>query len=533
MTALIHERGSQRAGPGGPSTLSGDEGLLYSGQDWDFPTLDRIFEAVRAIGEGELGLETYRTQIEVITSEQMLDAYSSVGMPLFYRHWSFGKDFARNQMLYNRGYQGLAYEIVINSDPCICYIMEENTATLQTLVLAHAAMGHNHFFRNNYVSRQWTDAGGIADYLSFAKNYIARCEERYGLDAVERLLDAAHALQSCGVHRYPGKRAISLRAEERREEERRAHAESLFNDLWRTLPPGPARGARSARKLEEERRRALLKLPEENILYFLEKTAPRLAGWQREILRIVRLIAQYFYPQRQTKMMNEGCATWTHHRIMNRLHQTGRISDGSFLEFLHSHTSVILQPDAGERRFSGINPYALGFAMMQDIERICLSPTGEDREWMGDIAGNGDAEGTLRTIWANYRDESFISQYLSPHLIRKMRLFHVLDDHGEADREVLAIHDAHGYRDIRRALGRQYDVAGRDPDIQVVDVDLAGDRRLQLRHHVVDGVPLEEHDARRVLQHLADLWGYEVRLVEADEGTVYAEHAAGPKRPFL
>ena len=93
---------------------------------------------MRQIGEGEIGLDPYRTQIEVITSEQMLDAYSSVGMPLFYKHWSFGKDFARNQMMYNKGYQGLAYEIVINSDPCICYIMEENSATMQTLVLAHS-----------------------------------------------------------------------------------------------------------------------------------------------------------------------------------------------------------------------------------------------------------------------------------------------------------------------------------------------------------------------------------------------------------
>ncbi len=160
--------------------------LLFEGADWDFEMLGRIFDSVRDIGERELGLDTYRTQIEVITSEQMLDAYSSVGMPLFYKHWSFGKDFARNESLYRKGWQGLAYEIVINSDPCICYIMEENSATMQTLVLSHAAMGHNHFFKNNYVFQQWTDATGINDYLSFAKNYLARCEERYGVEAVER-----------------------------------------------------------------------------------------------------------------------------------------------------------------------------------------------------------------------------------------------------------------------------------------------------------------------------------------------------------
>ncbi len=505
--------------------------LLYQGPDWNFDILGRIFDAVRDVGEGEMGLDTYRTQIEVITSEQMLDAYSSVGMPLFYKHWSFGKDFARNEALYRKGWQGLAYEIVINSDPCICYIMEENSATMQTLVLAHAAMGHNHFFKNNYVFKQWTDASGIADYLSFAKSFIAKCEERYGIEAVERLVDAAHALQSHGIHRYPGKRSMDLRSEERREQERRAHGEALFNDLWRTVPQGKGKKA-SKKKTDEDRRRAILKLPEENILYFLEKTAPRLAGWQREILRIVRLIAQYFYPQRQTKMMNEGCACFTHHRIMSRLHEKGQIDDGAFLEFLHSHTSVVMQPDFDDRRFSGINPYALGFAMMQDIERIALTPTDEDRLWFPDIAGNGDAYGTLREVWANFRDESVISQYLSPHVIRKMGLFQLVDDHDEEEMEVAAIHDERGYREVRRALARQYDMGRRDPDIQVIDVDLTGDRRLELKHNVLDGVTLEEKDADRVLQHLADLWGYEVRLVESDDETVYAEHKAEPMRPF-
>ena len=106
-------------------------------------------------------------------------------MPLFYRHWSFGKQFVRNEALYRKGWQGLAYEIVINSNPCVVYLLEENTATMQTLVVAHAAFGHNHFFKNNYVFKQWTDADGILDYLAFAKNYIAECEDRHGAAEVE------------------------------------------------------------------------------------------------------------------------------------------------------------------------------------------------------------------------------------------------------------------------------------------------------------------------------------------------------------
>src|SRR6202011_5136411 len=261
---------------------------------------------------------------------------------------------------------GLAYEIVINSSPCISYLMEENTATMQALVIAHAAFGHNHFFKNNYLFKQWTDAEGILDYLDFAKSYVAQCEERHGRLAVEQTLDAAHALMSHGIDRYPGKKNLDLRAEEKRAGERRQHEESAL--------------------LSTERRRSLLGLPQENLLYFLEKTAPRLQPWQRELLRIVRHIAQYFYPQSQTKVMNEGTATYVHYRIMTRLHEQGRISDGNFLEFLQSHTNVVFQPDFDDPRFSGFNPYALGFAMMQDIERIVSNPAEEDREWFPDIA---------------------------------------------------------------------------------------------------------------------------------------------------
>src|SRR6201984_2217198 len=130
----------------------------------------------------------------------MLDAYSSVGMPLFYKHWSFGKHFAYQQASYRKGLMGLAYEIVINSSPCISYLMEENTATMQALVIAHAAFGHNHFFKNNNLFKQWTDANGILSYLEFAKSYIALCESRYGDAQVERVLDAAHALMAQGVN---------------------------------------------------------------------------------------------------------------------------------------------------------------------------------------------------------------------------------------------------------------------------------------------------------------------------------------------
>ncbi|MDF2116217.1 SpoVR family protein [Roseiarcaceae bacterium H3SJ34-1] len=506
---------------------------LFDGADWNFGTLQRIHDACEHIALNELGLDVYPNQIEVITAEQMLDAYSSTGMPLFYKHWSFGKHFAHHEAFYRKGLKDLAYEIVINSSPCVSYLMEENTATMQTLVIAHAAFGHNHFFKNNYLFKTWTDAEGILDYLDFAKGYIARCEERYGQIAVERTLDAAHALMSHGVDHHPGKSKLDLREEERRERDRRTHEEQTFNDLWRTVPTGPGK---SASDLGVERRRTALGLPQDNLLYFLEKSAPRLHPWQREILRIARHIAQYFHPQRQTKVMNEGTATYVHYRIMTRLHGMGAISDGNFMEFLRSHSNVVFQPTYDDPRFPGFNPYALGFAMMQDIERIVTAPEAEDREWFPDIAGKVDAKGdampVLRDIWANYRDESFISQFLSPRLMRQMRMFHLCDDPAQTEGVVIsAIHDERGYRRIRRQLAREYDISWTDPNIEVVDVDLAGDRRLLLRHSIVNGCLLEEKTAAQVLQHVADLWSYDVRLQEVDAaGAVLKEHTASPRK---
>ena len=143
------------------------------------------------------------------------------------------------------------------------------------------------------------------------------------------------------------------------------------------------------RRKDEEKAPLPAEPPQENLLYFIEKNAPRLEPWQREIVRIVRKIAQYFYPQRQTQVMNEGWATFWHYTLLNHLFEEGKVTEGFMLEFLQSHTNVVYQPPFyHSRAYSGINPYALGFAMYRDIRRICESPTEEDRRWFPEIAGS-------------------------------------------------------------------------------------------------------------------------------------------------
>ena len=217
---------------------------------------------------------------------------------------------------------GLAYEIVINSNPCIAYLMEENTMTMQALVIAHAGYGHNCFFKGNYLFRSGPTPTSIIDYLVFARHYVAECEERHGVAAVEDVLDSCHALMNHGVDRYR-RPAASCRS---REETRAASEREAYAQRSSTTCGARCRSARAVGEADDGQ--ALPDEPQENLLYFIEKNAPLLEPWQREIVRIVRKIAQYFYPQRQTQVMNEGWATFWHYTLLNTLYDDGQVTDG-------------------------------------------------------------------------------------------------------------------------------------------------------------------------------------------------------------
>ncbi len=491
--------------------MSEERKPISTESDWTFELIQDYDREIGRVAES-YQLDTYPNQIEIISAEQMLDAYSSVGMPVGYNHWSYGKQFVSNEQHYRRGQMGLAYEIVINSDPCIAYLMEENTMTMQALVIAHACYGHNSFFKGNYLFKTWTDASSIIDYLVFAKNYIMKCEERHGVEEVEAVLDSCHALMNYGVDRYKRPYPISAEAEKLRQQEREEYLQKQVNELWRTIPQlGEKEDLQAERRFPEE--------PQENLLYFIEKNAPLLEPWQREVVRIVRKIAQYFYPQRQTQVMNEGWATFWHYTLLNTLYDEGKVTDGFMMEFLQSHTSVVYQPSFDSKFYSGINPYALGFNMMQDIRRICENPTAEDKKWFPDMAGSPWLE-TLMFAMQNFKDESFIQQFLSPKVIRDFKLFSILDDDKERNLEVTAIHDDPGYRYIREALSKQYNLSMNEPNIQVYNVDVRGDRSLTLRHVRHNRRPLDQDSTEEVLKHLRRLWKFDVVLESVEDNNV-------------
>lgn len=492
---------------------------LSTGSEWTFELIQSYDREIARLAK-DFKLDTYPNQIEVISAEQMMDSYASVGMPIGYNHWSFGKHFVGVERSYQRGEMGLAYELVINSNPCISYLMEENTMAMQALVIAHACYGHNSFFKNNYLFKMWTSADAIIDYLVFAKHYVSECEERYGLDEVEATLDACHALMNYGVDRYKHPAGLSIQEEKIRQQNREMYLQSEVNELWRTIP----------KRIEEvplEKKISFPEEPQENILYFIEKNAPLLKPWQREIIRIVRKMAQYFYPQGQTKVMNEGWACFWHYTLLHALYDEGLVTDEFMLEILQSHTNVIMQPAYNSPYFSGINPYTLGYHMMQDIKRICESPTDEDKRWFPKLANTPWLSG-LDSAMRNFKDESFIAQFLSPRIMRDMKLFYITDDDARPEIDVGAIHNEAGYQQVREALSRQHNLGHQELDIQVVSVDVDGDRTLTLHYTQHNRIPLG-HATHEVLKHLHTMWQFPVVLKAVDlQGQVTATYQYPP-----
>jgi stage V sporulation protein R len=475
----------------------------FTGSEWTLDDLLAI-EQICARHAERYRLDTFPNQMELITSEQMLDSYVSNGLPVNYGHWSFGKHFLIESGKYRSGQNALAYEIVINTNPCIAFLKEDNSLAMQALVIPHACFGHNSFSKGNYLFKQWTQPDAVLDYMLFARNYVADCEERFGFDRVERTLDALHALRDQGLDKYKRPRKLDTRKERAEQAKRLSVAqENMRQGEYFRVTPQAAKAASSETKFPAS--------PEENLLYFLEKHAPNLEPWQRELARIVRKIAQYFYPQRQTQVMNEGWATFWHHRIIYDMYEAGQIDQGILLECLHSHTNVVRQPE-----YTRLNPYALGFAAWNEIKRVCEKPTAEDREFLPEIAGSDWLE-TFHDVMQNYRDESFLLQFLTPKLVRDFRLMNIQTREGLDHWTVEDTAGSEGFKAIRSQLAAQYRLESVMPEISVVRYARDTDRKLTLQFQSYNGRSLVEEETKQTLKQLRLLWGFDVQLEAVDQ----------------
>jgi len=335
------------------------------------------------------GLDFFPTSFEVVPHDIMTEV-AAYGLPTRARHWSYGKVY-QSQRLY--GTMGLSkiYEIVLNSNPCLAFLLDTNPEIANLLVAAHV-LGHVDFFKNNVLFAP-TNRNMINDAVAHAlriDGYI----ERYGLETVEHLMDIGFALDRhidphLGVTRqpYPARQVV--------EKERSAQP---YDDLFHTASPSVTYEVIGER---------IPPHPEHDLLWFLSTYAP-LEPWQQDVLQIIREESYYFYPQFLTKILNEGWASYWHAELF---HQYGGVSPEEMIEFARLHAGVV---NPGGRL--SLNPYYLGYSILVDIEKRwdALHAAGESP-----ITGRQKLFEVRRTE----DDISFLRNYLTLELMEKLDLF--------------------------------------------------------------------------------------------------------------
>ncbi|MEN6392068.1 MAG: SpoVR family protein [Syntrophomonas sp.] len=414
----------------------------------------------------QFGLNCYPQEYELVSYEDMLSYEAYLGLPTRYPHWSFGKAYERKTTFYRYNLTGLPYEMVINSSPCLAYLMKENSLLLQIFTMAHV-YGHNDFFKNNRHFSQGTRADMAIEMFNAHARRIREYagDPSIGSQRVEKTLDAAHTLRF-QTYRIAGEKHLS------REQIKHRLIEKSFR------PPG------EHPLLEEDRvKPALPDLdgpvlePEDDILGFLSREG-RLNDWQRDIVRMVREESLYFLPQVETKTMNEGWASYWHYKILQALD----LPPALHLEFLERHNQVV------SMREGFLNPYYLGFKIFTRIAQ----ENGSD---------------SIFQVRELERDASFFMRYLDKELCEEMQLFQYF----RSGREyvVSEVADEEGWKKIRQVLARQAGING-IPNIRVHSVGENGSA-LHLKHEW-DGRELQLDYALPALRQTAYLWGGKVFL---------------------
>ena len=454
-------------------------------QEWD----DRIIELVE-----RFGLNCYPQEFEICDHNEMLGYMAYSGMPARYSHWSYGKSFEREKTMYDHGVSGLPYEMVINSNPCLAYLMRDNTLALQILTIAHV-YGHNDFFANNFTFTSGTDARYT---LEMFKNHAKRVD-RYmqdpsiGLNLVEDTLDCAHSISlQCS------KNLAIKRLSEDEQRLRRWEQAQLPEDPYRDIHPTREYTTPDLDRLPLE--------PNENILEFIASYNPYLPEWKKDVLRMVDQETRYFVPQMDTKIMNEGWASYWHHRVLREL----KLPEGIHLEFLVRHSQV-LRPSPG-----GLNPYHLGFILWHDIERRWNEgETGEEflskpRPKKTEGMDENDTPGRKKIfeIRESDRDSSFLRRFLTPQIMRELELFQ--HEKRGKDRVITKVADEESWETIKETLIRNVGT-GSIPIIKVVDADFGKNRTLHLKHYH-EGRDLLLEYAEHTLKNIGKLWEREVVL---------------------
>lgn len=456
--------------------------------DWTVQDLRYWDEKIREKVE-EFGLSCFPQEFEVCDHAQMLGYMSYSGMPSHYPHWSYGKSYEKLKTLYDYGVSGLPYEMVINANPSLAYLMQGNSLCLQILTIAHV-YGHNDFFRNNFMFRDTRPELTLGTFKVTADRVRGYIEDpSIGLDAVEEILDAAHAL-SLQCRRHIAIRKLSP-------QEQRQHAERAAHPPEDPYP----RLHKRAETVEPDLNRIPLE-PEEDLLLFVRDYNPNLAEWQKDLLTIVHGQTQYFMPQIETKIMNEGWASYWHHQILNSL----ALPQDLHMEFLVHHNQVVCAHPGS------LNPYYVGFKVWHDIHRRFENPSPQEVEEFGPPNKTGTEK--IFEVREVDRDVSFLRRFLTETLMRDLDMYQYRQ-RGE-DLVIQEVSDEEHWQDVKQTLLQSVGM-GSVPVLRIEDADFAGKRILYVKHEH-DGRDLELGYSEKTLEYLYSLWGREVQLETQVEG---------------
>tara|TARA_R110002020_G_scaffold400982_1_gene611273 strand:+ start:3119 stop:4426 length:1308 start_codon:yes stop_codon:yes gene_type:complete len=412
----------------------------------------------------DLGLDWHPIDYEIIDYQEMLGAMAYTGLPTHYRHWSYGKEFERTHTLYNMGQTGLPYEMIINSNPSIAYLMRENALHTHILTMAHC-IGHSDFFKNNRMFAATNPDNIIGSFKSAAK-YVRQLIEdpSIGIEKVENILDAAHAIKY-QVPRFPG---IKYKTYDEiiESEKKRMAIDPLYLPDLEKIP------------LE----------PEYNVLKFIAEHSKQLKEWERNLVLIVEESSKYFIPQALTKIMNEGWACTIHHKILNELN----LPDSLHLPFIKLHNQVI-RPHLGV-----VNPYHLGFKLFEKVI---------------EEAGFEEAM-TIREI---HNDVTFLRCYIDQDFMQEMNYFSYSFKKEKKGNTIDNISDELGWEQVRDELIKNVGL-NRVPTVYVDEIEKSNTLSLIHEH---DGRDLNLDYARKVYDYVKSLWGDEVRLTTIIENEVW------------
>lgn len=453
---------------------------------WDAKIRDKV---------EEYGLSCFPQEFEVCDHDQMLGFMAYHGMPGHYPHWSYGKSFEKLKTMYSYGVSGLPYEMVINANPALAYLMQDNSLCLQVLTIAHV-YGHNDFFKNNFTFRDTHPENTIANAKLRAdrvRNYME--DSSIGLHQVEQTLDAAHAL-AMQCRRNTAVRKLSTEEQKQRAIEDAQPRHDPYQRIHRPEPP----------EIPDINKSPIE--PEEDILLFIADNNPYMSEWQRDLLHIVHEETQYFIPQMETKIMNEGWASYWHHKIMNSID----LPEDMYLEFLVHHNQVI-RPHPGS-----LNPYHLGFKLWHDIQRR-YSDNGppEDDDFITELAAPHPDDSGVKKIFEvreTDRDVSFLRRFLTKEMMRELDLF---EYQREEDKYVVSqVSDDEHWEQIKQTLLRSIGM-GNVPVIRITDADYMHNRVLYLTHEH-DGRDLKMEYLEKTLGYVYQLWGRQILLRTAING---------------